>query len=269
MPLPWTGWAACSRSPMSSSGPVDSDARVIACIPADEGIFRIALEAPRIASACRPGQFAMLEPSPGAFPVSRRPLTFSSCDPEAGSVTFLFDVAGAGTSILSRSVEGDSVRILGPLGRGWETAPGRWLMVAGGLGIAGFPFLLSTADEAVVMAGTRTGRGTSCCPPGTVLATEDGSVGVRGLITGLLEDVEWDSFDSIAVCGPSAMMRAVVARTPPRVLGRVQVSMESRMGCGWGVCGGCPVPSSRGGFMSCCKDGPVFRACDVDWERIS
>lgn len=247
----------------------DSAARVTACVELDEGIFAITLHAPETASACRPGQFAMLEPSPGAFPVSRRPLTFSSCDPAAGSVTFLFDAVGSGTSILSRSAAGDTVRVLGPLGRGWETSPGRWLMVAGGLGMAGFPFLLSRADDAVVLAGTRTVRGTSCCPPGTVLATEDGSVGVRGLVTCLLEGLEWDSFDSIAICGPAAMMRAVAAAVPPGVRDRVQVSMESRMGCGWGVCGGCPVPSARGGFMSCCKDGPVFRACDIDWDRIS
>lgn len=253
---------------MISSGMKDCRARVTACVELDEGIFGISLEAPEIASECRPGQFAMLEPSPGAFPVARRPLTFSSCDPAAGSVTFIFDVVGTGTSILSRSAEGDTVRILGPLGRGWETSPGRWLMVAGGLGIAGFPFLLSMVDEAVVMAGTRSGRGTSCCPPGTILATEDGSAGTKGLVTCLFEGLAWDSFDSIAVCGPAAMMRAVVMSAPPGVRSRMQVSMESRMGCGWGVCGGCPVPSARGGFVSCCKDGPVFRASDIDWERL-
>lgn len=247
----------------------DCRARVIVCGELDEGIFGITLEAPGIASECSPGQFAMLEPSPAAFPVTRRPLTFSSCDPATGSVTFLFDAIGAGTSILSRSSEGDEVRILGPLGRGWQTSPGRWLMVAGGLGMAGFPFLLSKAHDAVVMAGTRTSRGTSCCPPGTILATEDGSVGVRGLVTRLLDGLDWDSFDEIAVCGPAAMMRAVVASAPAGVLGRIQVSMESRMGCGWGVCGGCPVPAARGGFLSCCKDGPVFRAGDIDWDRIS
>ena len=247
---------------------MDESALVMESRFVEEGISSLTLEAPGIAGECSPGQFAMLEPSPGAFPVTRRPLTFSGCDRSAGTVSFLFDVVGAGTSLLSEASPGDRIRLLGPLGRGYDISPGRWLLIAGGLGTAGFPFLMSRTGGGLVLAGTRSSRGIGCLPVGSRLATEDGSAGIRGLVTDLLGDIDWDAFDSIAVCGPAPMMKAVVLSAPRSAFPRIQVSMESRMGCGWGACGGCPVPSTGGGYSSCCKDGPVFRAESIDWERV-
>mgnify|MGYP000843568144 FL=1 len=251
-----------------NGGMMDESALVMESRFVDDGIARLVLEAPGIAAECRPGQFAMLEPSPGAFPVTRRPLTFSGCDRSAGTVSFLFDVVGKGTSLLSEASPGDRIRLLGPLGRGYDITPGRWLLIAGGMGAAGFPFLLSRTGGGLVLAGMRSSRGIGCLPAGSRLATEDGSAGVRGLVTDLLVDIDWDAFDSVAVCGPAPMMKAVVLAAPRSAAHRIQVSMESGMGCGWGVCGGCPVPSSGGGYLSCCKDGPVFRADCIDWERV-
>jgi dihydroorotate dehydrogenase electron transfer subunit len=255
---------------MSRDGSVARDEPAIVVrsqFPAD-GLCRLTLEAPRTAGLCEPGQFAMLETSPGTLPVTRRPLTFSECDPAAGTVTFLFDVVGAGTRLLSAAGRGSTVRMLAPLGRGYDTKPGRWLLVAGGLGAAGFPFLLSRIGDAVVLAGAGTSRTLCSCPEGTRFATEDGSTGMHGLVTELLAGLDWDGFDCAAVCGPAAMIAAVVRGAPQEARSRIQVSMESLMGCGWGVCGGCPVPSASGGYHSCCKDGPVFPAGDIDWERV-
>lgn len=247
---------------------IDSDALVIENEFISGGICRIFFEAPHAAGLSTPGQFAMIEPSQGAFPVTRRPLTISDCNPAKGSISFVFQVVGDGTASLAGLRKGDRARILAPLGRGYSLEGGNWLLVAGGLGSAGFPFLLARVSEATVLIGARSAGRIVCCPPGASIATEDGSMGRRGLVTDLFRGIGWNLYDAIAVCGPALMMKAAVGAIPAEFTHLIQVSMESRMGCGWGVCGGCPVPAARGGYLSCCTDGPVFRACDIDWERV-
>lgn len=100
----------------------------------------------------------------------------------------------------------------------------------------------------------------------TVTITEDGSSGRKGLITDLLGSIQWDTFGSIALCGPVAMMKAVIEMMPVEFRAITQVSAEARMGCGWGACEGCSVPKAGGGYLKCCTDGPVLPAETVDWE---
>jgi dihydroorotate dehydrogenase electron transfer subunit len=183
-------------------------------------------------------------------------------------MSFTFAATGGGTRMLSELRPGSRVRILAPLGRGYETAPGRWLLVGGGMGTAGFPFLLDRLDSALVLAGASTAGRLVCLPPGAVVATEDGSAGRRGLVTGLLEGVDWRCFAGIAACGPAPMLAAVAEMCPVDHRGRLQVSMEAWMACGWGVCGGCAVPAAGGGYLQCCTDGPVFGADRLDWGRM-
>jgi dihydroorotate dehydrogenase electron transfer subunit len=97
--------------------------------------------------------------------------------------------------------------------------------------------------------------------------TEDGSCGRKGLITDLLDSVRWEDFPAIALCGPVAMMKAVVERMPPYARAITQVSTEARMGCGWGACEGCSIPAAGGGYLKCCSDGPVIPASEIDWTR--
>lgn len=253
---------------MAADGAVDRDSTLLSLERIGDGILRITLEAPEACATAGPGQFAMIEPSPGTFPVTRRPLTISSCDPASGTMSFTFAVAGGGTRLLSELRPGCIVRILAPLGRGYETSAGRWLLVGGGMGTAGFPFLLDRLDSAVVLAGSSTAGRLVCLPPGTSVATEDGSAGRRGLVTGLLEGLDWGGFAGIAACGPAQMLRAVAGMCPEEHRARLQVSMEACMACGWGVCGGCAVPSAGGGYLQCCTDGPVFRADRLDWGRM-
>jgi len=146
--------------------------------------------------------------------------------------------------------------------------PGKWLLIGGGLGAAGFPGLAASIDCDLVLLGAAS-RDKLLIIPGieTVTITEDGSSGRKGLITDLLGSMQWDSFSVIALCGPVPMMKAVLETMPVRAQANVQLSAEAMMGCGWGACEGCSVPKAGGGFLKCCSDGPVFAADSIDWER--
>ncbi len=231
------------------------------------GIYRIAFEVPlSFIDEAQPGRFIQLEVSHDSFPVTRRPFTISSTS--GNSVEIIFEVVGRGTEILAETDEGRSLRLLGPLGCGYRLNPGKWLLIGGGLGAAGFPGLAARTECDLLLLGASS-RDKLLTIPGleTAAITEDGSSGRNGLITDLLETVLWDSFGSIALCGPVPMMKAVIEMMPLQARANTQVSAEARMGCGWGACEGCSVPKAGGGFLKCCSDGPVFPADSIDWER--
>ena len=217
-------------------------------------------------SESEPGRFVQLEVSQGSFPVTRRPFTISSV--RGNSIDIIFEAVGRGTEILAETMEGRSLRLLGPLGCGYRLNSGKWLLIGGGLGAAGFPGLAAAVKCGLLVLGASS-RDKLLTIPGTetVTITEDGSSGRKGLITDLLETVQWESFSSIALCGPVPMMKAVIEAIPVRARANVQISAEAMMGCGWGACEGCSVPKAGGGFLKCCSDGPVFPADSIDWER--
>lgn len=212
-----------------------------------------------------------MEVSPGVFPVLRRPFTVSDCrTDEKGRKTILmiFEVKGRGTRLLAEASPGQELRVLGPLGNGYESKPGRWLLVGGGMGAAGFPWLARSVDSCRVLLGASSENRLIRLPDLQCLeATEDGSAGKKGLVTSLLEDIDTGGYSAVALCGPVAMMRAVVDILPEKMKGLVQVSTEARMGCGWGVCEGCSIPAAGGGYLKCCTDGPVIPASMIDWNR--
>ncbi|MCK5131134.1 MAG: hypothetical protein KAR40_03155 [Candidatus Sabulitectum sp.] len=229
------------------------------------GVVKIVFDCAGIASVALPGQFVQIEPSPGAFPVTRRPITINRLT--ENGFELLFDVIGPGTELMARMKPGDEVRILGPLGCGWTVEPGSsWLLIGGGLGAAGFQFLMDTVDSTTVLIGASDSD--RVIPLGAChVVTEDGSAGGRGLVTALISEELLAGADSIAVCGPVAMMEAVWSTIPEKYRDKVQISTESRMGCGWGVCDGCSIPVSGGGYKKCCKEGPVFSGIEIDWKR--
>jgi dihydroorotate dehydrogenase electron transfer subunit len=209
-----------------------------------------------------------IEACPGTFPVTRRPFTINRCSPADGTIEIVFDVVGRGTTLMSRAVAGGTVRLLGPLGNGYCISGGTWLLIGGGMGAAGFPFLGERANVAVTCVGAVSERKILPGCPGEVrVATEDGSAGRKGLVTSLLSDAPWEMITDVAVCGSPAMMNAVRERVPESHRDSIQVSTESRMGCGWGVCEGCVIPGEDRTYLKCCSEGPVFRSGEIDWER--
>ncbi len=234
-----------------------------------------------------PGQFVMLSAGPRTAvprtdPLLPRPMAVyreSAADDGGTIVEILYKVTGRGTGLLAEAVEGQRVGIVGPLGRGFRSpAPGgHAVLVGGGTGIASLYGLASVAarDAKVsVLLGGRSeidlmGREDFAALDVSVeLATEDGSVGTRGLVTALLERaLAADPGATVYACGPTPMMQRC-AEIAAAVDAPCQVSLENGMACGFGVCLGCAAPRSAGGYALVCREGPVFDATQVVWDRM-
>ena len=231
-------------------------------------VHLIWLEAPYIASQTQPGQFVMVHC--GEDTLLRRP--FSLHQLEDNRLALLFNVVGRGTHWLSQRQPNDSLDLLGPLGNGYTIYPDskNLLLVAGGIGIAPLYFLAQEAlrgkGSVTLLYGTADNKRCSIPPHiELVSATEDGTVGHKGMITDLLPDyISWA--DQVFACGPLPMYQAM-ARMPELRNKPVQVSLEVRMGCGLGVCYGCTV-KTKSGLKQVCKDGPVFELNDILWEEL-
>jgi dihydroorotate dehydrogenase electron transfer subunit len=272
--------------------PVDIDAAVIENrrLSADYNVLSLA--APEIAERARPGQFVMIKTSGGHDPLLRRPFSIFEIlrdgDTPIG-ISIFNKRAGVGTTLLSRVEEGAHLATLGPLGRPFEPVdpPAEGWMVAGGVGLAPFvtlaEALVARGTPATLFYGARRAEELYCVDlfealgVRIVLATEDGSLGVRGRITLPLETALRErplgNPVKLYVCGPTPMMRACaqLAATHGRAC---DVSLEQVMGCGLGGCYSCVVPArgADGGaphHTRTCIDGPVFDAQRVVWEAVS
>jgi dihydroorotate dehydrogenase electron transfer subunit len=237
----------------------------------------------------RPGQFFMIG-VPGSDVLLRRP--FSVCglpgtfdDGAQGAVQVLYRVYGRGTALLASLGRGARLRVLGPLGRGFEPPDAESALpvfVAGGIGSAPFPAFAALLAERGVRATMLYGARSSAelalldwfrahCA-GVTVATQDGSEGVRGLVTaplaGLIAGPDRERLHLYA-CGPTPMLKAVasVALAAGVVC---DLALEAPMACGFGVCLGCVVPTHGAAgrelkYERVCIDGPVMRAERMAW----
>ncbi len=250
------------------------------------GNFLLGVHAPEIAETCRPGQFVMIsQDSETSFPaplLKRALAIYSQHWPgeDRGALTFIGKVVGDGTRLLSRLCKQDKVGLIGPLGNGFQVGPDEsqvTIMVAGGTGIASFFMLasqlLSQGRRACLVYGGRSRDDLVGLDDfrdlgiATYVTTEDGTDGLQGLVTQGLERALSDhSTDSVSLltCGPTGMMRAVSSIASERGVG-CQISVENRMGCGFGVCLGCTVKTTDG-YKLACTEGPVFDAAQFEWE---
>lgn len=258
-------------------------AKILSHLPAGRGFYRLVLKAPEAAVAALPGQFVMLRVSENLDPLLARPFGISAV-PSRSSIEIIYRVAGRGTALLTGMEAGHTLSLLGPLGKGFPM-PGKGttpVLVGGG---SGFPPLHFLAQRAGSLAHFFIGsRNKECLPPANIIksfrdvvprvhiATEDGSTGVRGMSTDILNTflskMEHRAHLAIYACGPHAML-AAVSRIAAGHSIPCYVSMEERMACGLGACMGCSIPMKAGGYKRACKEGPVFDAADVDWsERV-
>jgi dihydroorotate dehydrogenase electron transfer subunit len=222
----------------------------------------ISIDAPQIAASVRAGQFVNLGWSPG--PLLRRP--FSVYRTDGDRIEIVLKAVGEGTFQLLAMSEGDHLSCLGPLGRGFDltAGPKSAVLISGGLGVAPMPL---AAKEATALGmrvtwvhGARSSEELCSESDGheVIWATDDGSKGFTGTAVAAAPDA-----DLVLACGPNRMLSAVADRWPG-----AQVAVETYMGCGTGVCLGCAVPLTRGGFDRACKEGPVYRAADIDWSSL-
>jgi dihydroorotate dehydrogenase electron transfer subunit len=275
-----------------STMPVDVDATVMSNTRLSDDYCVIALEASEIAALTQPGQFVMVKATRGLDPLLRRPFSIFEVIREASGtptgISLLNKRIGTGTRLLYEVEAGARIACLGPLGRPFEPIepPMKAWMVAGGVGLA--PFL--TLAESLRARGTRStlfyGARTANdlyyvdrferLGVDVVCSTEDGTRGVRSLITRpldeALDDLGDDESVKLYVCGPTRMMQAV-ARIAASHGRACDVSLEQVMGCGLGGCYSCVVLARDDGgvphYVRSCIDGPVFDARRIVWEGLT
>jgi dihydroorotate dehydrogenase electron transfer subunit len=224
----------------------------------------------------QPGQFVMLRGEWGRDPLLPRAFSILRTLPDGGA-EILGKAVGRGTRLLLEAAAGQTLHVLGPLGRPWPRAErGRaYALVAGGVGLA--PLLMWAEAERDAGAdihlfyGARTAADLvlvdECERAGcrVTLATEDGSRGLKGRVTDALVAAAPSPDTIVLTCGPNPMMRAVAAIAAERTM-KCLVSVEGEMACGIGVCLGCAVPHVEGAprkFGYACVDGPVFDAAEI------
>lgn len=225
-------------------------------------MFVIGMHAPEIAESVRAGQFVNLGWTGG--PLLRRPFSVYRADGE--DVEVVLKAVGSGTAQLLAMDIGDRLSCLGPLGRGFDLAGElkSAVLISGGLGVAPMPLAARDARAAglrvIWVHGARTDAELCQESDGdqVVWATDDGSRGFHGTAVAAAPDA-----DAVLACGPNRMLAAVAERWP-----EAQVAVETYMGCGTGVCLGCAVPLRRGGYDRACKEGPVYRAAEIDWSAL-
>ena len=281
------------------------DARILAhqAHPGGQQVLRI--EAPKLAARAEPGCFAHLR-CDERLPM-RRPMSVMRTDPEAGWAEFLYKTVGEGTRALAARAVGETLSVLGPIGRGFRPDPARprALLVGGGVGIPPMVFLadrLRTApgQRPLVIMGSEvpfpfTARPSEILVPGVpegVIACmplmEDWGIpsrlaslqGYPGCHDGYVTDLARAWLAALApqaraevtlyTCGPTPMLRAAAALAAEFEL-PCQVCMEEFMACAVGGCAGCVVRLNENGedaMRRVCVDGPVFDAGQVVWDAL-
>jgi dihydroorotate dehydrogenase electron transfer subunit len=232
-----------------------------------------------VVSSSRPGQFVQVlsRDRHSTDPILRRPYSVYRADPVVGTITLLVRPYGRGSAWLCERLPGETLDVMGPLGRAFTLRPKshHLLMVAGGVGAAP---LLMLAEEAVrdgkqvtYLMGAQDAAGllpASELPEEVeyVVATIDGSKGHRGFVTDLVpEYLGWA--DQVFSCGPEPMFRSlrdVVHRNRLGDRPEVQLAVERPMACGIGACLGCVVETRRG-MRTACVDGPAFEMEELLW----
>ena len=269
----------------AGAGPVQVRATVLTLRRID-AYHALTLVAPAIATRFRPGQFVTVAVGgPETSMLGRRAFVVHDVRPDhGGTLEFVFEALGPGTRWLAALRARDSLDAVGPLGRPFPVPknPSRCLLLGVGYGSVplfalaakltdrgcGVDFLLGgqSADRVFgALTARRSGRSAT-------VATSDGSLGARGGVATMLEQVIREArTEVIYACGPVPVLREVTALAIRYDI-PVQASVDVPMACGIGVCMGCvlPVTGTDGitRIVRACVDGPVFRADLVRWDDV-
>lgn len=285
-----------NRSNRSVTSPVarSSDVRVevVANREIAPSYFSMRLAVPSRLARFRPGQFLMLGWDEGWDPFLPRAMSIRSakCGVRGAGweVEILYKIYGRGTALLAAMRPGRFLRALGPLGNAFEVprSATEIIMVAGGIGVPPIAALAESLAkrrtshrmEMAVFLGGRSKADLLCVADfrragaKVHMATEDGSVGFKGLVTDLLERFLHTSLLAprtiLYACGPHPMLAALAPIAEKYDL-PYQASLEANMACGFGACMGCVVPVKGGEghrtYRLVCKDGAVFDAHGILW----
>lgn len=260
-------------------------------------IFRIGIDCPEIAARFVPGQFIMVRLPGRDDPLLGRPMAIYDAPHDVSGhpsdIDFVFLRIGKVTQWLAHTAPGEALMVWGPLGNGFPVREAEHLiMVAGGIGQT--PFLplakqylhcsqygspvqsVPRAKSITLCYGARTREllagvdDFQACGVDVRLATDDGTRGHHGLVTDVLAEVlkETPAASRIVCCGPEAMM-AATSRLAACAGRPCDVSLETPMACGIGICFSCVArirqPDGGWDYKRTCVDGPVFDAAHIVW----
>jgi dihydroorotate dehydrogenase electron transfer subunit len=247
--------------------------------PVGPACYRMGLTCPQGYAKARPGQFVMVQSGPTPTPLLRRPFSIFSkigTPDHPEGIELLYKAVGRGTQQMARMTPGQTVDLLGPLGRGFHVPENtkKIYLAAGGLGVAPIRFLASVlmhdrgGIDCTLFLGGRSQEDLLCPDDframgiSVTLTTDDGTAGQQCLLTDpLAEAVQTQPPDLLCACGPHGMLQCV-AGIAKRFSVPCQLSLETTMACGMGACLGCAVPKAAGeeGYHHVCVDGPVFES---------
>jgi dihydroorotate dehydrogenase electron transfer subunit len=245
---------------------------------------------PPIANQIKPGQFVMLKVSNNASPLLRRPFSvyksYSISHPEGrkrGHLFVVYKKVGRGTQWMTTLSKGQKVSLIGPLGNGFTLPPlpssAHCILIGGGVGIVSLYPLAEAlrGGRCFVFIGGKTqddilGLEDFGKLDSTVFtATEDGRLGFRGTVVELFlsqaKKFKGNEKYHLYACGPAPMLKALAGTVTSKKF-ICEVSLEARMGCGFGACWGCVVKTKHPKlpYQRVCQEGPVFRLEDIAWE---
>ena len=213
---------------------------------------------------CTPGRFVQLKLD--SFYL-RRPI--SVCDAEDGKLTLVYKTVGRGTEAMAQYESGKRIDVLTGLGNGYDldNSGDRPLLIGGGAGVPPMYLLsrrlIEQGKRPAVILGFNKAEEIFYADRfrelgiETIIATADGSVGVKGFVTDAMEGLD---YTYTYACGPEPMLKAVYNRAATSG----EYSFEERMGCGFGACMGCSCETKYGN-KRICKDGPVLTKEEIVW----
>jgi dihydroorotate dehydrogenase electron transfer subunit len=266
---------------------VNESLRVLRTLHYDATHYSLFLHAGSVGKLAKPGQFAMLQAGEGLRPYLRRAFSIADVATIGGvpAIEFVVKSVGVGTTVLGRFAEGTPIPVLGPLGVPFPIddlkVSDHVALVAGGIGLAPLVLLSRRLAARGIAADLFYGGRNEedilkrahferfLGPHRCRYATDDGSLGRKGLVTDLLAHAleGGATWRRVYACGPLPMFRALAALLAAASLDG-SFAMESEMACGFGVCLGCVVPTTDGRFATICKEGPCVPPTMIDWERI-
>lgn len=236
-------------------------------------IYKMIIKAPEVAQSAKCGQFVNVYPRSKST-LLPRPISISEIG--EGTITLVYGVVGEGTREFSKLITGDSVRISTALGNGYSVQEAEVsVLVGGGIGV---PPLVELAKnikgQKIAVLGFREDpilvEALEALGVKVYVATDTGKVGFKGNVIELIK-AEGIKGDYFYACGPKVMLRALSNYCESQNI-PIQVSMEERMGCGYGACVGCVCKiktATEKGFehKKVCKEGPVFLGSEVKWDE--
>ncbi|HHV72220.1 MAG TPA: dihydroorotate dehydrogenase electron transfer subunit [Clostridia bacterium] len=242
------------------------------------------IKQPDIALTAKPGQFVYLKGGKGLDPLLPRPLSIHQLNQKEGTIQLLFQLKGKGTIGFSKMKTGDLLTVLGPLGNGFSLADEgqNIVIIGGGIGVAPLLYLAEKLQERhfkpIIILGFRDKENIVAYESFSqlgcqlIVATEDGSFGRRGRVTGVLEEIiSSEKIDVIYACGPQPMLKAVQKVAEKWEVENCQLSLEARMGCGLGACMACVcgvrLEDGQFGYRRVCSEGPVFNSREVLFDE--